>query len=388
MINRKILVLILSASAATLAPAAAHAAQAKAVLIGMFDNPLYVATPPGQGQIPVKDQLMMVVEQTGKIQVLRNEVKLGQPFLDIGGHISCCGERGLLSIAFAPDYATTGRLYVAFTDVNGNVEVDEYKRFGKSVSALRANPATRRFVIRIPHPDAGNHNGGQLQFGPDGYLYISIGDGGELTPRGWPARDLNDLRGKILRINPLASGGKRYTVPSDNPFVGMAGRRPEIYAYGFRNPWRFSFDGHNIGIGDVGQSQEEEIDFLNVATAKGVNFGWPQYEGRLLLDNSQPGPTPPKFPIQVYTHNNGGCAVIGGFVSRDAQLPALKGHYIYGDLCTGQLRSFLPDVAAQKPVGDRALGVTAPNLTGFGRGPRNRLYFTQQTGEVSRLAPP
>ncbi|HVV60277.1 MAG TPA: PQQ-dependent sugar dehydrogenase [Pseudolabrys sp.] len=387
MTRHKISAFILSA-AVVLAPAAALAAQAKAVLIGTYDNPLYVATPPGQGQIPVNQQLMMVVEQTGKVQVLRNEVKLSQPFLDIGGHISCCGERGLLSIAFAPDYATSGRLYVAFTDANGNVEVDEYKRFGKSVGALRANPATRRLVIRIPHPDAGNHNGGQLQFGPDGFLYISIGDGGELTPRGWPARNLNDLRGKILRINPLPKGRLHYTLPSDNPFVGMAGRRPEIYAYGFRNPWRFSFDGHNIAIGDVGQSQEEEIDLLNVATAKGVNFGWPQYEGRLLFDNTQPGPTPPKFPIKVYTHDNGGCAVIGGFVSRDPLLQNLKGRYIYGDLCTGQLRSFLPNVPAQKAQGDAPIGITATNLTGFGVGPRNRLYITQQTGEVSRIAPP
>lgn len=355
------------------------APQAKTVLIGTFSHPVYVAVAPGERQ------LLFVVEQSGQIQVLQNEVKLTPAFLDIHDLVSFQGERGLLSIAFAPDYQTSRRFYVAFTNLNGNVEIDEFMRH--PTIKTRATRASRRILLAIPHPGAANHNGGQLQFGPDGHLYISVGDGGSVQPIGEAARDLHRLLGKILRIDPLPANGKPYGIPADNPYVGT-GKREEIYAYGFRNPWRFSFDGTRIAIGDVGQSRREEVDFLAVTDAKGVNFGWPQYEGDLVYDSTRPGPDPAKFPIFVYPHSGGRCAIIGGYVARDPNLTALKGRYLYGDTCTGEMRSFFPNVATQKAVGDQPVGITAVHLSGFGRGFGGVLYITQTTGQVSRLVPP
>jgi len=370
-----------AAFAASLSTAAQSAPVAKAVLIGTFDNPTYIATAPGQ------NKLLFVVEQTGTIRVLRNEVLLPNPFLDISNRVLCCGERGLLSMAFAPDYAASGLFYVAFTNQTGDVEIDEFKRSGTTALSVRALAGSRRHLLSIRHREADNHNGGQLQFGPDGYLYISTGDGGEVFPRGKYSRRLNSLLGKILRINPTAGGGKPYQIPADNPFQD-ANQRPEIYAYGFRNPWRFSFDGNRIAIGDVGQSAEEEVDFLHNADAKGVNFGWPQYEGDVVFDNTRPGPTPAKFPMLVYTHDDGSCAIIGGFVSHDPAIPALDGHYLYGDLCTGIIHGMVPHVPGQTYTANRKIGITAPNLTSFGLGPNGALYFAQTSGEVSRIAPP
>ncbi len=366
-------------TASLLAAAPARAADARAVLIDTFDNPVYVTGAPGE------PRLLFVVEQTGKIRVLDNEVTQAAPFLDLSTKISCCGERGVLSMAFPPDYATSHLFYVAFTNPSGDVEIDEFQR--SAASRKRAAPASRRKLLAIPHRGAGNHNGGQLQFGPDGYLYISVGDGGELTPRGWPARDLTQLLGKILRINPKAGPARPYTIPAGNPYVKTHNRH-EIYAYGFRNPWRFSFEGNNIVIADVGQSAEEEINYLNYRSAKGANFGWPQYEGDEVFDDSQPGADPPTFPMLTYDHNGNRCAVIGGYVSHDPDLPALSGRYLYGDLCEGKIRSMLPHPIGQKATGLRFTGITAVNLSSFGRGPNNRLYITQTSGELSRIAPP
>ncbi len=354
-------------------------AVAQAVLIGTFDSPVYVAAAPGY------PNLLFVVEQSGRIQILRNEVQLALPFLDISNIVNFGGERGLLSMAFAPDYTTSGRFYVAFNNKNGAVEIDEFMR--SAAHATRADRTSRRILLIIPHPGASNHNGGQLQFGPDGYLYISVGDGGALSPPGEPARNLDDLRGKILRIDPLPSGGQPYGIPPDNPYVATAHRK-EIYAYGFRNPWRFSFDLNRIAIADVGQSSREEVDFLDVTSAKGVNFGWPQYEGDVVFDNTRPGPDPAKFPMFVYPHTGGRCAIIGGFVSRDPAIPALKGRYLYGDLCDGDIRSFIPNVAKQKAGDDTSVGISAPGLTGFGKGRGGVMYITQTSGAVSRIAPP
>jgi glucose/arabinose dehydrogenase len=234
---------------------------------------------------------------------------------------------------------------------------------------------------------AKNHNGGQLQFGPDGFLYISTGDGGGLTPPGEPARDLNNLLGKILRIDPLPDGAQPYGIPNDNPFVGQPGRRGEIFAYGLRHPWRFSFDRSRIAIADVGRTRREEVNFLNVTDAAGVNFGWPQYEGELVFDNDRPGPDPATFPILTYGHGGGRCAIIGGYVVRDPNLPTLARRYLYGDLCTGEVRSFLPNVASQRARDDKPTGIILPQLSSFGRGFGGQIYFAQISGQVSRLEP-
>jgi glucose/arabinose dehydrogenase len=352
--------------------------------IGTFSNPVYVTTAPGA------PSLLFVVEQPGQIQVLSNGARAAQPFLDIRDIVlgspdpAAGGEQGLLSVAFPPDYATSRRFYVDFTNANGDVEIDQFRRPGSN--PLIADRTTRRVVLIIPHGGAQNHNGGQLQFGPDGWLYISVGDGGNLSPPGEPARDLDDLRGKILRISPVGTDAQPYTIPPTNPFVGKPGR-DEIFAYGFRNPWRFAFDGTRLAIGDVGQSSREEVDLLPTTSASGANFGWPQYEGDLIFDNTRPGPAPPTFPVFVYDHSGGRCAIIGGYVVRDPNLPAFAGRYIYGDACTGEIRSFLPNLGHVPPVlDDRTTGLVLPGLTSFGLGPDRQIYAAQGDGTVSRIS--
>jgi glucose/arabinose dehydrogenase len=287
-------------------------------------------------------------------------------------------------MAFPPDYALSRRFYLAFTNRNGSIEINEFKRVIDN--ATRADRTTRRVLLVIPHSGAQNHNGGQLQFDQNALLYISTGDGGT-SPPGDRARNLNSLLGKILRIEPLPTGSRPYGIPLNNPFVGKPGRN-EIFAYGLRNPWRFSLDGSRIAIADVGASAWEEVNFLPVAEARGANFGWPRYEGDAVFDNSRPGPGPATFPMFTYNHDAGGCAVIGGYFVRNSNLPALNGRYLYGDACTGEVRSFIPRVAGQDAVGDRSAEITLPGLSSFGQGFNGKIYAAQLNGDVSRFAPP
>jgi glucose/arabinose dehydrogenase len=240
--------------------------------IGRFQDPVYVTGAPG---FP---KLLFVVEQGGRVIVLRSGPRRRRPFLDNSGLVRSGGERGLLSIAFAPDYPRSRRLYVYYTDHRGDIRIDEFRRR----SATRAARGSRRAVIRIPHPVNANHNGGQLQFlGP--LLYFGTGDGGSGGDPPNNAQNRESLLGKLLRINPRPSGGRPYTVPPDNPFVGRPGR-DEIYSYGLRNPFRFSFDTvtaarPRIAIADVGQNRFEEIDYETVSAAAGANFGCDAFEG-------------------------------------------------------------------------------------------------------------
>lgn len=369
------------------AAAQAYAAPAASlVFLGTFQDPTFITVAPGAAN------LVFVVERPGMIRLLRNEQRVTRPFLDIRNLVlappdtGAGGEQGLFSMAFAPDYAQSRRFYVAFTNNNGEVEIDEFLRMAGN--AERADRMTRRVLLTIPHPGATNHNGGQLAFGSDGFLYISIGDGaGGRSPTGENARDLNALLGKILRIKPLAVAGRPYTIPTSNPFVGRAGR-DEIFAYGLRNPWRFSFDGTRLVIADVGQSSREEVNFLPLPDARGVNFGWPQFEGDLVFDNSRPGPDPATPPMFVYDHSAGRCAIIGGYVVHNATLPDLDGRYIYGDACTGEVRSFLARPGVQQAVGDRSAEINLPGLSSFGQGFNGKIYAAQISGRVNRLAPP
>ncbi len=358
----------------------ARAQLAKATLIDTFVNPIYVTSAPG---VP---RLLFVVEKAGVIQVLRNEVTRSLPFLDISSLVSTLGERGLLSVAFAPDYETSRLFYVAFTNLSGDLEINEYKRAADKL--MRADPSSRRVLLSVPHRESQYHNGGQLAFGPDGLLYISTGDGGLVSPLGKYSRDLNSLLGKILRIDPTPRGARPYTIPPGNPYVGMP-RRREIFAYGFRNPWRFSFDRSRIAIADVGEGTEEEINFLPIGSALGANFGWPAYEGNEPFDSTQPAPPDdPTFPMHTYTHAaSGGCAVIGGYVSHDPNLPELEDFYVYGDFCNGQIRAFMPKVRDQVARGDRLVLSGANSLSSLGVGPDGRMYFTRNSGQLMRIDP-
>jgi glucose/arabinose dehydrogenase len=347
--------------------------------IGSFDQPLYVTAPPADRT------RVFVVEQTGRIRVIKNGKRLSTPFLDVSGKVSCCGEQGLLSMAFAPDYAKTKKFYVNYTDKAGRDTTWEYR----ASTADRANAGTARNLFSIADPE-GNHNGGQLQFGPDKLLYIGTGDGGGGDdmhgPRG-NGQNLNALLGKILRVDPTASGGKPYTIPPDNPFRGRSGARPEIYLYGVRNPWRFSFDSRtgDLIIGDVGQSAREEIDFFSKGKGAGKNLGWRPREGRIqnpaYPNESAPGAFDPQYD---YSHEGGNCSITGGFVVRDTRVPALSGRYVYGDYCKGDIFSIkLSDARA---TSRRSLGLNVPNLTGFGQDASGRVYATSGSGPVYRLA--
>jgi glucose/arabinose dehydrogenase len=345
--------------------------------IGSFDAPVYVAGAPG---FP---KLLFVVEQAGKIAVLKGGHRLRKPFLDIRDDVSYGGERGLLSVAFPPDYARSKRFYVYYTDNDGNIRIDEFHRAG----ATRAAPGSRREVIDIPHPVNSNHNGGQLQFHGD-LLYFGTGDGGSGGDPPNNAQNKDVLLGKLLRIDPRAANGKPYSVPADNPFVGKPGR-DEIYSYGLRNPFRFSFDGSRIAIGDVGQNEFEELDYTTVAAASGANFGWDAFEGfsKYTDENSgTPDPGGTVKPIFAYSHSRGGsCSIIGGYVVRDPRLQSLRGRYLYADLCEGQLRTLVPHL--KRASGDRKLGLQVSSPTSFGEDDQHRLYVASLEGPVYRLVP-
>lgn len=349
--------------------------------VGSFDEPVYVTGAPG---FP---RLLFVVEQPGRVRVLRGGRRVRGAFLDIRGLVSYGGERGLLSIAFPPDYRRTRRFYVYYTDNKGDIRVDEFKRR----SATRAARGSRRTVIDIPHRENSNHNGGQLAF-LGNLLYLGTGDGGSGGDPPNNAQNRGSLLGKLLRIDPRPRRGRPYTVPAGNPFAGRRGR-PEIYSLGLRNPFRFSFDTRRkparIAIADVGQDQFEELNYLTVGAASGANFGWDAFEGfsRYRGDNSgTPDPGGTEKPVFVYPHSRGGsCTIIGGYVVRDRRLPGLRGRYVYADLCEGRLRSLVPSL--RRARGDRKLGLRVSTPSSFGEDQRRRVYVTSLEGPVYRLVP-
>jgi glucose/arabinose dehydrogenase len=372
-----------AASRPTAAPDAKASGAGRLALkrIGHFEAPVYVAGAPG---FP---HLLFVVEQPGRVDVLRNGRRLGRPFLDISGLVSYEGERGLLSIAFPPDYRRNRRFYVYYTDGAGNIRIDEFK----ARTATRAAQASRRSVIQIPHPVNANHNGGQMQF-LGNLLYFGTGDGGSAGDPPNNAQSKDSLLGKLLRIDPRPSGGQPYSIPPDNPFVGQPGR-DEIYSYGLRNPFRFSFDTVSasqprIAIGDVGQNRFEELDYTTVAAARGANFGWDAFEGFAPYREENSG-TPDTGrttkPIMAYSHtrDGGSCSIIGGYVVHDPRLRQLRNRYIYTDYCSGQLRSLIPHL--HRAARDHRLGLSIPSPTSFGEDTKGHIYICSQEGAVYRL---
>jgi len=368
---------------ADVTPATPPTAQAAAsgvrfATIGRFDSPLYLTAPPGDRR------RLFVVEQGGRIRVVRAGKTLDEPFLDIRSLVTSGGEQGLLSVAFPPDHARTGLFYVYYTDKDENQRVVEYRRS----SPDRANPRSARLVLRM-NDDEGNHNGGLLKFGPDGLLYIGTGDGGggddQHGNRG-NAQDLGSLLGKLLRIDPRrGSGGAPYGIPRSNPFVGRGGARGEIYSYGLRNPWRFSFDRTtgDLSIADVGQNDVEEVNFTRRGGGKGANWGWRPFEGTRVNFSGEPaaGARP---PVIEHSHGSGFCSITGGYVVRDRSVPALTGRYLYGDICDGRVR------AARLQAGRRTVGKplalpAVETLSSFGEDAAGRVYAVSLAGPVYRL---
>jgi glucose/arabinose dehydrogenase len=281
------------------------------------------------------DERLFITLQPGEV-VIRDAAGniLPQPFLDLRTKVSCCGEQGLLSIAFHPHYKENGFFYVDYTNTDGNTVVARYAVAADDPN--RANMATETILLTIDQP-FDNHNGGQLQFGPDGYLYIGMGDGGSADDPGNRGQNLSVLLGKLLRID--VDHSSPYALPATNPFVSTAGARGEIWAYGLRNPWRFSFDRltGDLWIGDVGQSAWEEVDLQPAGSAGGQNYGWRKMEGKHCFNpstNCQDGSL--TLPILEYSHTDG-CSITGGYRYRGSRLTQLRGTYFYADYCEGTI---------------------------------------------------
>jgi glucose/arabinose dehydrogenase len=393
---------LLGLLAAALVPASAHAGVV-ATTIGNFTHPTYITSPPGD------THRVFVVEQPGVIEEIKDG---GAPttFLDIssivtnGWAVSSDPEQGLLSIAFPPDYATTHHFFAYYTTKNcpDSPGCDNVVAEFTATDDDHAEP-TPTVLITIPHPGDVNHDAGQLQFGPDGDLYISVGDGGGGDDTHQNSQKTTNLLGKILRIDP---GTSSYTIPDGNPFKGTAectggtsaSNCPEIWWYGLRNPWRFSFDSASgaLIVGDVGQSRDEEIDYALPGQDIGGNFGWPCFEG-FELNAARPAgecatlPSPVINPVLVYHHssNCGGAAfcgpgIIGGYVAHDPSLPSIEGCYVFGDL--GNSRLQLVRLAQPNAVGQADLGPHVSNLSSFGVDASGHLYAADvDGGNVYRL---
>jgi glucose/arabinose dehydrogenase len=337
-----------------------------------LDAPLYLTQPPG-------DARLFIVEKGGRIKILKDGAVLPTPFLDLSGSVSTGSEQGLLSLVFHPSYATNGFFYVDYTDTNGDTHVTRYT---VSANPDVADPASAKTILFVAQPFA-NHNGGLLLFGPDGKLYIGLGDGGSGGDPQGNGQNLNTLLGKILRID--VDTGDPYAIPADNPFANHAGARGEIWAYGLRNPWRFSFDltANRVYIADVGQSAWEEVDVAPLAQG-GQNYGWNVMEGMHCYNASTCNQSGLTLPVAEYSHSDG-CSITGGYVYRGSIIPGIVGQYFYSDYCSGFLRSFTyDDSSAQNQktwdVGD--LG----NVLSFGQDNAGELYVLSASGTVYQIA--
>ncbi|MBI3344634.1 MAG: PQQ-dependent sugar dehydrogenase [Gammaproteobacteria bacterium] len=337
-------------------------------------NPLYLTSPSG-------DARLFIVEQAGRIRIVENGKLLSTPFLDIAGKIKSGGEQGLLSVAFHPDYAKNGFLYVNYTDKNGDTHIERYH---VASNPNRADPGSAKLLLKIEQPYA-NHNGGLNLFGPDGMLYIGMGDGGAAGDPHGNGQNLKTLLGKMLRID--VNKGDPYAIPSDNSFVGRKDVRAEIWAYGLRNPWRYAFDRKEnlLYIADVGQNKIEEINVVPAAQ-KGLNYGWNILEGSScfsLLFSPSCNKSGLVLPVLEYDHNQG-CSVIGGFVYRGRAIPELAGHYVYSDYCAGFLKSFIYAGGKATEQRDWNAGEIG-NVLSFGEDAEGELYVMSDKGSVYRL---
>src|SRR3954447_19282721 len=346
------------------------------LMVGRFDQPTYITAPRG-------DSRRFVVEREGTIRVVKGRRVLGTPYLDIRDRVTTGGESGLLSMAFPRDYRTSHRFWVYYTDQQGFIQIDQF--LASAGNPDRADPSSRRSVIRVPHHRF-NHKGGQLQVGPDGNLYAGFGDGGAGGDPDENAQNLRRMLGKLIRIHPRPNGG--YTVPPDTPFRGRSGARPEIYAYGLRNPYRFSFDRRtgSLTVGDVGQDEIEEIDFIRGRSgarqpAGGYNFGWDTFEGRKRFES---GPAPGHIsPVLQHLHSAGFCSITGGYVIRDRSLGrGWTGRYVYGDYCDGTLRL----ARLRRPAArSHPTRLKVSQLVSFGEDGHGRVYAVSLDGPVYRL---
>ena len=352
-------------------------ARLQTVVTGL-SSPLYVTTPPGD------ISRLFIVEQTGAIRIVKDGTLLPAPFLDLSGRIVAGGEQGLLGLAFDPEYATTGMFVVHYTDPAGDTHLSTFQ---VTADPDVADPASEQVILAADQPYP-NHNGGQVVFGPDGFLYLGLGDGGAANDPEGRGQDLTELLGSILRLD--VQGGPSYAVPPDNPFVGQAGVLPETWSYGLRNPWRFSFDRAtgDLYIADVGQNQFEEVDVASAAggAGRGANYGWSVMEGSHCLTGDQCDQTGLTLPAFEYDHGQG-CSITGGYVYRGAAIPQLQGVYFFGDFCQGWVRSFRYSVEGAIELTDWPTLRPGGQITSFGEDSAGELYVVTGNGGVYKVVP-
>ena len=327
-----------------------------------LSSPVFLAQPLDDGRV-------FVVEQGGRIRVVRNGALQTTPFLDISTRVLSGGERGLLSVAFHPQYATNHFFYVYFTtQTNGDIRIE---RFTTTSNAEVADPATSKLILTAPHSTYPNHNGGLLAFGLDGMLYAGLGDGGSGGDPLGNGQNFNSVLGSLLRLD--VDHGDPYAIPADNPFVGQANHRGEVWAKGLRNPWRYAFDAPTglLYIADVGQGAHEEVDVV-AANRAGLNYGWNVMEGLSCYNASTCTQTGFELPLIDYGHN-GPCSITGGYVYRGSAIPAIRGHYFYSDYCAGFLRSFRYQNGVA--VDQKDWGLTSTKVTSFGVDFAGELYM-------------
>lgn len=336
-----------------------------------LDMPLYLTTPPG-------DARLFVLEQTGRIRIVTDGEVAETPFLDLSASVSAGGEQGLLGLAFHPDYAENGRFFVNYTDTSGDTQVVAYQ---VSADPAVADPASATVLLSIDQPFA-NHNGGWLGFGPDGYLYIGMGDGGSGGDPERRGQSPDDLLGKILRLD--IDSAAPYATPATNPFAAGGGR-PEIFALGVRNPWRPSFDGTDFYIADVGQSAWEEITVITTADA-GANLGWNIMEGPACFRTEscdQSGLVPATY---AYSQDTGGCSITGGYVYRGSAIPEIAGQYFFADFCDSRVQSFAyADGKAGEVIDWTAQLGGIGAITSFGLDATGELYLTTIEGNLFQV---
>ena len=338
------------------------------------------------------DSRLFLVEQSGQILVIQSDgTILGTDFLDIGSLITSGGEQGLLGLAFHPQYASNGFFYVYYTNLSGDIVIARFTVSGNPATSNVADPMSEQILLTIPHPTFQNHNGGNLLFGPDGYLYAGTGDGGSGCDPNGNGQNTNVLLAKILRLD--VDSGSPYGIPPTNPFAGSLTQRQEIWAYGVRNPWRYSFDkaNGNLYIADVGQNAIEEVDFQLAGSAGGQNYGWNCYEGDSLASDSS-GCTPSvtctpmsmfTFPVYQYDHSGGRCAITGGFVYRGALSPAIVGHYFFADLCSADFYSLTtPDNGTTWNSNSFGVPVSGLTPTCFGQDINGEVYVAGQGSNI------
>ncbi|NPV55761.1 MAG: glucose dehydrogenase [Anaerolineae bacterium] len=340
---------------------------------GGFSRPVALVAPPDGST------RLFVVEQTGAIRITQDGQVLAPAFLDVSGRITTAGnEQGLLGLAFHPEYAHNGYFYLNYTNRDGNTVIARYR---VSADPLLADDASEYILIQVPQP-YGNHNGGGLAFGPDGYLYIGLGDGGSAGDPEGNAQSLDSLLGKMLRID-VNQPETGYRIPLDNPYSGGGGL-PEIWALGLRNPWRFSFDRvtGDLWIGDVGQNKYEEVDFLPAGSPAGVNFGWDYREGVHSYEGQAPAGLALIDPVWEYDHTQG-CSITGGVVYRGIQLSEWQGVYLFADYCNGNIWGLIPDGGAGWTA--TSLFQTGANISSFGQDAAGEVYFLDLRGRVLGL---